>query len=171
MRMIILLLFSLTGCASMPGGVSVYDSRTDNVQQISMSPGWLSNSAFKLGLYRSSDMPVDTVIMTVSSHLNAVSTKEGLTINIDGKRTILSSIDDLSDVDQNGFFNKRFVVKMDFVKQMIAGTKVWVKASFVGQSMIEDEFSNDRPMSAKRGFVNFLTTLDGRSKSRTPSSQ
>lgn len=158
----ILTIFWLTGCMTMPADVKTYESKTDNTKHIQMEPGWLSGSmTTRLGLHRTSVMPPDDVIIVVAVKEAAAATKDGLTINVDGEKSTYSAIDDLSDIDEHGFFHKRFPVKLDLVKKMVAGKAVWVKIWHVGQTYSEGEFSKDDSMSAKRGFIKFLAAMEG----------
>jgi hypothetical protein len=161
MRLFLLGFLFLTGCITMPSEVRTYESKADNTRHVDLEPGWLAKTMdLKMGLHRSSDMAPGTVTMVVMVRGNAVNTRDGLVINIDGKRTVLSAMDDLSDFNE-GFFRKRFEVKMDLVRQMVAGKSVWVRVNHVGQTYEEGEFSQDNVGGAKRGFIKFLAQSDG----------
>lgn len=151
------ILSMIVGCASMPGGVTSYESKTDGIKHVQAEPGWLTDSA-KLGISYISSAP-DVYILEAAVKGATASTKDGLVIKIDNKLITLSAIDDLSDRDQYGFFHKRFMVKKEVVNQMVAGKSVYVKVNHTGQTYEEGEFSKDQPMSAKRGFMKFLETV------------
>jgi hypothetical protein len=140
---------------TMPGGVTNYEGKTDGVSHMELEPGWL-NFTTKLGLHKSSTMPKDEATLIVAVKGATASTKDGVTINVDGKKTVLSAIDDLSDMDSNGFFRKRYPIKVALIREMVNGKSVWVKINHTGQTYSEGEFSKGGSMSAKTGFTEFL---------------
>jgi hypothetical protein len=155
---LVLLALTLVGCANMPGAVKQYESKTDGAKHIYMEPGWVG-SKMKVGLHRTSDMPKGEVNMIVAVYLNAPDPKNGLTINIDGEKTTFSAIDQLSDVDENHFFHKRYTVKEDFLRKMVAGKSVWMRVNHIGQTYSEGEFSRTGISTGKDGFVKFLNEV------------
>lgn len=174
-KLILIGMMGLTGCATlfpgMPGEVATYESKTDNSKQVSMKPGFLPGySGIKLGLFKTSNMKPDEVYIEVATSGDIPATKDGLTINIDGTKTVYSSIDTLTDIGSDHYFVKRYPATMDLVRQMVAGKSVWVKVNYNGQSMSEGEFSIDQMSSAKRGFTKFLVEVDT-SQTRVPSSK
>lgn len=146
----------MVACASMPGAVKLYESKTDDIKHLEMEPGWVG--PIKVGLHKTNKS--DVVYLDVYVRGATVATKDGLTINIDGQKQTFSSVDDLSDLDQNSFFHKRFVVKPDLVKRMVDGKSVWIKANHNGQTYEEGDFSKGGPTTARDGFIKFLSELD-----------
>lgn len=163
MRVLVVVLFTLlTSCITLPAQITTYESKTDNEKHVQMEPAFLVGSwTIKLALHKVSSMPEDSVTLTVLLNTHAPATKDGLVINIDGKKSTFSSIDDISDIDQHGFFRKRYLMKMSYIREMVAGKSVWMKISTVGQTYAEGEFSKDQASTAKRGFINFLAQIDG----------
>jgi hypothetical protein len=157
---ILLLIFglALTGCISMPGDLTTTESKVEGSTEVAVIPGWLPNSLIKLGVYHDSKMKPDQAVLEVQTSIDTIQSKEGLVINIDGEKTTLSSFDTLSDLNQ-GFFTKRFLVKLDLMKKMVDGKSVWVRVNGNGQNAIEGEFSRDGTTTARPGFRKFLAAL------------
>lgn len=158
MKWIVLFSLMLTACASMPGGVKQYESKTDGAKHLYMEPGWVG-SDMKVGLHYTSAMP-NEIQMEVAVRLKAVNPQNGLTINIDGQKSTFSSIDTISDVDQYHFFHKRFIVSREYLGKMLAGKSVWMRVNHVGQTYSEGEFSKSGMSTANDGFKKFLIELD-----------
>jgi hypothetical protein len=158
---LILMCILLTGCASMPGYVSTYESKTDGTKHIDVAPGFIKmgfTSDIKLGLSWSSEMkPGDIFLVTATT--SPVDPRNGLTINIDGVKATYSAIDTFSDLEQ-GFFRKRFPLKLELIRAMVAGKTVYIKVSYIGQTYGEGEFSFEQISYAKNAFKDFLTEYD-----------
>ena len=165
----ICLLFA--GCATMPGSISERTSGFDNTKEIVMEPAWLQNgfnTNIKIGLYKTSKMDKEKVILTavVIGAFN-FSDKGSLMFNIDGDKITLESIDSTTNIQFiPGEYNsvasisgynessKRYEITKDLIKRMIEGKEVWVKIN-LSQQYVEGKFSVDDPMSARPAFRNF----------------
>lgn len=154
---IILATMFTSGClmAGMPGDLTVAESKVEGTKELSVSPGWLPGSWIKMGVYRNTKMLPDEAILVLEVQSMTIMSKDGLTINIDGEKTNFSSIDALSDMHQ-GFFSKRFPVKLDYLKKIVAGKSVWVRINGNGSQYSEGEFSKDGLTTARPGFKKFL---------------
>lgn len=159
MKWLILALLTLTGCATMPGGVTQYESKAEGIKHLYMEPGWVG-AGIKLGLHRTTEMPKDEVYFVVLTKLKAAQVKDGLIVNIDGEKTTFSAVDQISDIAEHGFLEKRFKVSSEFIKKMVAGKSVWVRVNHIGNSYYEGEFSKSGYTTAKDGFVKYLTELE-----------
>src|ERR1044072_7426018 len=87
----------LSGCAtmsgSMPGDLTTSESKVEGSSEVSVIPGWLAGSDMKLGIYRNTSMESGTAILVVQTKGLTASSREGLTVNIDGEKTTFSAID------------------------------------------------------------------------------
>ena len=151
-----------------PGNIKENVSKFDNSTELTMEPAWVrdeskgimdTTNAFKLGLFKSSKMQSDDVIMTVIiDGAHAFSQNTSLQINIDGEITSLVSIDTLTEFEHIGYINiessKRYLVKKDLIKKMIDGKSVWIKISLL-KTYLEGNFSTDNMTSARPAFKKF----------------
>jgi hypothetical protein len=150
------LLIVLAGCAAIPGipgHISESTSKTDNTRQMVLEPAWCGG--FKLGLFKSSNMP-DT-LMILSAYIKGVESVREAAINVDGQYYTLSRLDDFTDHDDIWSFN-RFAVSKNLLGDMINGREVWVKIT-LDNKFVEGEFSSDKPQAARPAFRNFYAKL------------
>jgi hypothetical protein len=142
----------------MPGGLSTTESKVEGTTEISVIPGWIPGSDMKLGVYRNNKMNKDEAVLVVQTKLMTVQSKDGLSISIDGVKSNFSSEDQLSDLSE-GYFSKRFTVKIDYIRRMVSGKSVWVRVNGNGSTYAEGEFSREGYTTAKPGFKKFLEKI------------
>lgn len=161
-----------SSCMTLPGDISVQESKTSGVKTLVAEPAWvkenyMSASGFKLGLNKSSNMPKDDVYLNiVMPYIENIDSKNGVTINIDGEKLYLSSPDLLTghSVDSSAGYvtsesTKSFKVSVSLIKRMVEGKRVWISVS-MGKTYQEAEFSRDEALGAKRSFVKFLSNVN-----------
>lgn len=170
-----LLLFGILNCASMPGmpgHIKESTSKFDNSKQMVMEPAWVGSDPIKFGLFKNSNMPKDIVVLDVIvKGVESFATGKSLHFNIDGQFYSFGSIDEMTDyevdpgwvsgyqsVPTTSWSSKRYIIKTDFLNQMINGEKVMVKVS-LEKKFIEGEFSSDVPTSARPAFRTFYEKL------------
>lgn len=178
--LLLLPLLSFIGCAALgikdlPGTIRENVSEFDKSTEILMEPAWLMDGgspSFKLGLFRTSKMDLDKVILTVVVNgIHNFSSKDSLSFNMDGKIESFDSIDTTTKVEyEPGEYNsvasisgthwssKRYEVSKDFISALITGKKVWAKVS-LEQSYMEGEFSTDSFTCARPAFKKFYNKV------------
>lgn|GEM_PF-1495959 len=173
-RLAIVIIFFIIffGCTSAiqswpgaPGYISESISNFDKTSQISMQPAMLKKGDILLGLYKTSKMPEDMLILiAVCRGVESFSQGESLHFNIDGKIVSFASIDKLTEFERihgvasgrtyvpgHNESSKRYVVTKGFIRKLIDAKEVWVKID-LSKAFVEDEFSYDFPTCARPGF-------------------
>ncbi len=168
-KLVILGYLLLGGCASLPGSISESVSGFDKATEITMEPAWVQNGMnadIKLGLYKTSRMGTEDVILTAIVYgAHNFTSKESLEFNVDGEKIKLESIDEITKIDLVTYENtaanwssKRYEVKKDFINKLINGKEVWVKIN-LSQSYVEGKFSQDNPTAARPAFKKFYERI------------
>jgi hypothetical protein len=176
--LVLLLCLGLVGCATLPGSISERVSGFDKTKEIVMEPAWAGNSLsdglIKLGLYKTSRMDPDKVILTaVVLGAHNFSAEESLQFNINGEFVSFESIDPMTNIElEPGVYNsvysspatnlssKRYEVTKDFIKELIEAKDVWVRIN-LSQDYVEAKFSVSVPMGARTSFRKFYSKVWG----------
>lgn len=171
---LIFILASLYGCATpgMPGYISNSVSGFDHTRSISMEPAWVPNSMIKLGLFWSSKINDNKLILIATiKGAHSIPSKNSLHFNIDGNITSLSSIDTLTDIDTTrgiihgytytpgaNWSSKRYLVEKEFINKLVNASHVVVKLD-LQKTYAEGVFSSDGPTTARPAFKEFIAKL------------
>ena len=175
-RSIVLIALLLTGCSGMPGNVNVTKSKLDGERQVHVEPGWLYAGGMKmpemkLGGFWSNKDPNDFILDVAVVGVDSVT---GLKIAVDGQISEFSpseAITNFKDTGGTGVNNsvlyfpdhpesdKRFVIPLDYVKQMVAGKKVIVQVH-LGRTVKEGEFSFSQQSYAKPAFRKAVALIE-----------
>lgn len=175
MKKIILLVVSLlflAGCHLNPGYISVTQSKFDNATEMSMKPAWCESAKVKFGLFWSSKMKNDDLILVAAVRdIRSFAPGESLWFNIDGKKVGLKPMDVSPEiVHVPGFHigttyieghttsSMRYAVSKQFIQRLIDAESVIVKVS-LDRTSVEDVFSTDIFNTAKPAFRDFLEKL------------
>ncbi len=172
-----LFLWGCLGLPPLPGDVSVKTSAFDQSQGVYMEPAWVSSSegftvssVIKFGLYKSSKMPKDEVVLTVFVYgPYAFAPGESLRFNVDGAMVNLTPIDTYTDIDwkqYEGLYTwKRYLITTAFLARLIDAERVVVRVDLL-KTFVEGFFSKDGANLARPGFRKFreeIRRLDGTS--------
>jgi hypothetical protein len=167
-RSLIVVVLLAAGCAGMPGNVSVTKSKLDGERQVQVEPGWLyaggmNYPEMKLGGFWSDKSPGDFVLDVAVVGVDSVTS---LKIGIDGQISEFSPSETFTNFKRTGGSgpdntvlyipnhsesDKRFVITLDYVKQMVAGKRVIVQVQ-LGRTVKEGEFSFSQQSYAKPAF-------------------
>lgn len=145
-------------------------SEFDSSKEIYLNVGSLKEKKLKLGAIKTSKMPGDESVLIVEAPgaIN-INQKSGLQISIDGKIETFDAVDSVTDIHHgslsergtNNFYNyssRKFVVKTEVIKRMLAAPKSVVRLSVLGSQYIEDTLESP-PMyhliSGKEGLTEF----------------
>ncbi|MBR9866957.1 MAG: hypothetical protein GYB20_07735 [Oceanospirillales bacterium] len=185
-KLILLITFfiSISGCASTPcatGCVSEYTSTFDGTEELSMSPSYVyrsnkgvSGSDMRIGLYWSSSLPDDNIVLIVLPHKDKpVSTGTTINFNVSGKFDSFTSVtkDQIANLNPSTeaktYFHPNvikqmnvlyYVVEKDFIREILSAQDVRIRID-LENSYLEGVFSYNGRIGAKQDFINYMSRL------------
>jgi len=165
--LILFVIFFISGCISTFGDIHTTRSDFDGSTEISMIPapvckdGTFGTCFVKFGLYRSSRMPTDMVVLKIMiGSIESFTTSDPVQFNIDGDIVALNSPDPATmfDLSEGGYESswsyKTFIVDKSFLKRLIEGTRVALKVT-TSKGYYEGVFSSDKMTTARPAFKQF----------------
>jgi hypothetical protein len=175
---VLLLMFLVVGCSSMPGMpgyIEVRKSSFDGSTQLSMEPAFVfrnndgfSGSDLHLSLlWRSAMNDNDVVLIAQVSGAKSIARGDSLHFNIDGQIESLKSIDELTSIEyEPGVYSavyipgqnissKRYVVTKEFIDKILYSSSVKVKLD-LSKSFVEGIFTDTTTSSAYSAFNDFV---------------
>jgi hypothetical protein len=157
MKHFLLLLF-LPACSNipgMPGHVSVFQSKFDQIREIRMEPAWVDNS-FKVGLFKNTNMPDS--LMIFSAYIKGVVSVNYAAVRVNNKIFVLQKLGDVTSYEHPWSY-RRFAFPAALLPEMIdENNEVWVKVGY-DDNYSEGKFSRDDPSAARPGFRKFYAKL------------
>jgi hypothetical protein len=156
----LLALLVLTACSGLPGGISVTYSKFDASRIVRLEPGWVGEGNIKLGLYQSSKMTKDEVILTAMAiWIFNIADKESLQFNIDGEFLVLTPIDSYTYFSltegYTSWSSRKYLINKLTIKRLLNAQRVIVRIVSDRNTFVEGNFSINDPQTAYRGFYEF----------------
>ena len=168
------MVLAVTGCASMPGGVSTNVSSFDGTREVFMepapvpTPGNMLAISVQLGAHWSSSHP-NTVelIARIPQGVTTIQKENGLQFNISGEITSLSSDVTFTEIDSEVIYgiiytesSRSFIAPLEFVEELASANSVGVRLR-VGQNQYYEAHMESGGMggSALRSLNEFLINV------------
>jgi len=179
--LMISMIFFLSACAAMPGGITERTSSFDGSSEISMKPafiyrsaGGFSGSDLEASLHWRSSMPRDQLILTMYINgIESIPSRNSLRFNVDGEVNEFSSIDTFTEFSSEyGSYSswatvpprsssfKRYIVSEEFIREILNADAVFVRLDVGSRGYVEGVFSDNAMSSAKPAFTRFMERRD-----------
>ena len=159
-NLFLLALLVLTACSGLPGGVSISYSEFDKSRIVQLEPGWVGEGDIKLGLYQSSKVTNNEVILTAMAYgIFNIADKESLQFNIDGEFLVLTPIDSYTYFSltegYTSWSSRKYLINKLTIKRLLNAQRVIVRIVSDRNTYVEGNFLVDDPQTAYRGFYEF----------------
>ncbi len=180
-KIAIFILLFLVGCASstMSNYVNTTVSEFDGTIEKNLPPTWLNSSIIGLGLFWTSKVEDDEIIILTAGIKGSYNINFGASLhfNIDGELIHLTSIDRFTDIEfHKGFYDsgvyiipswnfssKRYNITKLFLFKLINAKRVVVQIDYYDNyndnKYSKDEFTKDHPMPAVRALKTFYNQI------------
>ena len=166
----------ISACVPIPGDIKIDKSEFDGSTMIHMEPAWVGNSLIKFGLFRSSKMYKNEVILKVLVNgIYRFANDDSLEIKIDGELLKPRLADGYTDYNHtsgqvfkghyyagSSWTLQQYVITKSDIKRMIEAKKVLVRIKF-RNSFTDGNFSQGGMTTALNGFRSFILQLDNKS--------
>lgn len=175
----------ISGCAAFPGTpghISENISEFDNARELSMLPAWTTGGQIRLGLYWSSRMPVNEIVLVSMIHdLAYIPANAPLKLNIDGEIVSLPALPETAKysitpgavigktlIPPKNWTSRRYLATVPLVRKMISAQRVIVRMEIGSSEYVEGNFSSDAPTTARNPFREFLVQLEQTTNNKSP---